>query len=152
MRTTRSSSHPGGGVCTRHPSLLLWPSGMVAFWYGGLLVWCLLVWWPSVTAFCYGLLPPKPYQEAIFNQKATKPEGHQTRRYQTRRSPNQKVTKPEGHQTRRPQQKAITEGHTPWDQAPPRADPQAPPGTRHPPAARHAGIPPAMHAGMAPPL
>ena len=25
------------------------------------------------------------------------------------------------------------------------------PGSRHPPAARHAGLPPAMHAGIAPP-
>ena len=34
-------------------------------------------------------------------------------------------------------------------QAPPRD--QAPPGPDIPPAARHAGIPPAMHAGIAPP-
>ena len=49
-----------GGVSTRHP-LLLWSSGVVAFWCGGLLVWCLPVWWSSVMAFC----PPQ-----------TIPEGH----------------------------------------------------------------------------
>ena len=37
-------------------------------------------------------------------------------------------------------------------QSPPGADPPgADPQTRYPPAARHAGIPPAVHAGIAPP-
>ena len=78
--------------------LLLCPSVM-AFWFGGLLnagsllvwcllVWCLLVWWPSgVVAFCYGLLvervgtppPPENHTRTAFNQKATKPEGHNRR-------------------------------------------------------------------------
>ena len=123
MRTARSSSCPGEGgerVVSTRP--LLWPSGVVAF--------------------CYGLLPPpgRPYQMAAFNQKAPKPEGH----------------------NRRPQQKAITEGQPPGKRHPPRT--KHPPGSRHPhqdqapppvadpprPAARHAGVPPAMHAGTAP--
>ena len=66
-----------GGVSTRHPLSVL------AFWCGGLLLW------PSAPS------PRTPYQKVTFNQKATKPEGH----------------------NRRPQQKAITEGH------PPGADP-----------------------------
>ena len=97
----------------------------------------LLVWWPSVMAFW----PPSPkiITEGRLQRKATKQEGH----------------------NRRPQQKAITEGHTPQGQAPPGSRPpppwdqarplqqtplgpgtpwdQAPPG-REPPAARHAGI------------
>ena len=44
----------------------------------------------------------RPYQKAAFNQKATKPEGHNGR-------PHQKAIT-EGH-NRRPHQKAITEGH-----------------------------------------
>ena len=55
-----------GGVFSWGCGLLLWPSGLVAFWAGafwfggllvwclwscGLLVWCFLVWWPS------GLVP-----------------------------------------------------------------------------------------------
>ena len=57
--------------------LLLWPSGC-----GGLLVWCLLVWWPSVMA----LWPP---------------EDHTRRPPSIRRPPNQKAIT-EGH-NRRPQ-------------------------------------------------
>ena len=85
MRTARSSSHPGG-VSTRHP-LVLWPSGVVTFWCGGLLL-C-----PSGAPLCYGLLvwclltPRRPYQKATFNQKATKPQGHNRR-------PQQKATPP----------------------------------------------------------
>ena len=147
MHTAYSSSHPRG-VSTRHPSLSVmafwyagflvwWPSGVVAFWCGGLLVWCPSGVMPSVMAFC-------------------PPEDH------TRRLPNQKAIT-EGH-NRRPQQKAITEGHTPQNKAPHRSRPpetrppqeqtpwdQAPP-RRRPPAARHDGIPPAMHAGIVPPL
>ena len=142
MRTTCSSSCPGGS-----------PPG-TPFCYG------LLVWWPSVMAFWP---PRRPYQKAAFNQKATKPEGH----------------------NRRPQQKAIAEGHTPqsrhpapWSRHPRNRHPpeqahpeQAPPraGTHHPPhpleqaphppgadppwrpAASYAGIPPAMHARIVPP-
>ena len=55
MRTARSSSHRGGGL---HQATVM------AFWCGGL-----------VMAFC----PPRPYQKATFNQKATKPEGHNRR-------------------------------------------------------------------------
>ena len=115
--------------------LLLWPSGMLAFWYAGLLVCCLLLWPSGVVPSVMAFWPPRrPYQKAAFNQKATKPEGHNSR----------------------PQQKAITEGYPPeagtpcckacwvttcnacWDSTPP--------------AARHALIPPAMHAGIAPPV
>ena len=129
MRTARSSSHPRGGFHQAplpfcYGLLVWWLFGVVAFWCGGL-----LVWWPSgVVAFwchafwCRGLLlwpsaPRRPYQ------KATKPEGHNRRH------------------KRRPQQKAITEGHTPpQNQAPPQEQtPQDqtpwgadPPGTRHP--------------------
>ena len=121
MHKARRSSHPGGGGS---------PPGHC---------YCLLVWWPSavvpsaVVALCYGLHLPPP-QKAI-------PEGCQ----------NQKAIT-EGH-NRRPQQKAITEGHNlpPRDQAPPGSKPLR---TRHPspwrPAARHARIPPAMDAGIAP--
>ena len=66
MRTTRSSSHRGGGWGS--------PPGHC---YG------LLVWWP-----CYGLLPPpRPYQKATFNQKTTKPEGHNRRPHAPRSRP-----------------------------------------------------------------
>ena len=131
MHTACSSSHPGGS-----------PPGTPIF-CGGLLVW----WSSGVVVFCYGLLanPINPYQKAAFN----------------RRPPNH---------NRRPQQKAITEGHTPLGPAtprtryPPRADPLgadplgpvtplgADPQGGEPPAARHAGIPPAMHVGIAPPV
>ena len=89
MCTAHSSSH-WGGVSTRP---LLWPSGVVAFWCGAFwsgAFWCggLLVWWPSVMAFC----SPKAIPEGHLQS-----EGHHTRK----------------HHTRRPQQKAITEGHTP---------------------------------------
>ena len=87
MRTVRSSSHLGGsppgtpsvmvfwcGALWRG-GLLLWPSGMVAFWCafwcGGLLVWCLLLW-------------PSP------------PEDHARRPPSIRRPPNQKAIT-EGH-------------------------------------------------------
>ena len=157
MHTVLNSSHLlGGGGLLSWPfvvvfcyALLLWPSGLVA---------CSLkvAFWLKVV-FCYGLLVrpsgvvPSVMEKATFNQKDTKPEGH----------------------NRRPQQKAITEGHTnppqeqapPWEQAPHRqiplnfplgcgpGNPQGmlgyPPSWR--PAARHAGIPPAMHAGIATP-
>ena len=92
MCTARSSSHPGGGggsppgYCY---GLLVWWPPVMAFWCGGLLVWCLLLWPSGVVAFCYGLpAPQRPYQKASFNQKTTKPEGHNRR-------PQQKATPPE---------------------------------------------------------
>ena len=131
------------------------PPAAVAIWGGVSTKNPLLLGASGVVAFCP---PQRPYQKAAFNQKATKPEGH----------------------NRRPQQKAITEGHTPeqatpqnqappWDQAPPLGPGTplgagTPPRTRHPPwdqappkeenpppTARHARIPPAMHAGIPPP-
>ena len=78
---------PGGGLHQAPPSLCY-----------GLSCGGLLVWWPPPPP-----PPRRPYQKAAFNQKATKPEGH----------------------NRRPQQKAITEGH------PPRGD-TPPPGRRPP--------------------
>ena len=105
--------------------ILLW-SSVMPFCYGGLLieggplVESGLLLWPSgvvpsgVVAFCYGLLverlgtppPRRPYQKAAFNQKTTKPEGH----------------------NRMP--------HPPWEQTPPDQAPpweQTPPEQTHPP-------------------
>ena len=116
MRSTCSSSHPGGGSSPGTPSvmafwcgafwcggLLLWPSG------GGLLWWYLLLWpsgvvpsvmafwcgglllWPSgVVAFCYGLLV------WCLLLWLLPPEDHtrrlpSIRRHHTRRPPNQKA-------------------------------------------------------------
>ena len=85
--------------------------------------------WPSVMAFCHGLLLCPSVMAFWFGglliegghlvwsggQKATTPEGHHTRRHHTRRHhtrrhhtrrpPHQKATTPEGHHTRRPPQK-----------------------------------------------
>ena len=90
----------GGGVGGLHQATVM------AFWCGGL-----------VMAFCP---PPRPYQKATFNQKATKPEGHNRR---------------------------------PLPPPPQGADPPGPGATTPPPrpAVRHAGISPAMHAGIVSP-
>ena len=104
--------------------LLLCPSVM-AFWFGGLLieggllVESGLLLWPSVVA------PRRPYHKATFNQKATKPEGH----------------------NRRPHPRAGPPGV-----GPPRAGTPSSTGTPRRHAARHARIPPTMHTGIAPPL
>ena len=87
------------GVCSRGPGLggcglLLWPSGLVAFWFGGLLIEGSLLVWSSGGGF-----------SNPFNQKATTPEGHTRRPYQKttfnqKASFNQKATKPKGHNRR----------------------------------------------------
>ena len=94
--------------------LLLWPSGKVAFWLKVVFCYGLLLWPSSKAFWCGGLViatwtpPRRPYRKATLNQKttfkqkATKPEG-----YQTRRLPNQKATKPEDHQTRSPPQTQV---------------------------------------------
>ena len=116
----------------------------------------------------------RPYQKATPEghnirppQEQTPPEGHNrrplsTRRLpSTRRPPNQKAI-PEGH-TRRPYQKATPpsalgvdppgadtpRSRHPWEQTPTLGADT--PQEQTPPAARHAGIPPAMHARIAHP-
>ena len=59
MRTVRNSSNLLGGwpsVMVFCYGLLVWLSGLVAFWFGAFWFGDLLVWWPSGVAFCYGLL------------------------------------------------------------------------------------------------
>ena len=125
MRTASSSIHRGGGgwpsVMAFCCGLLLCPSVM-ALWFGGLLieggplVESGLLLWPSGMAFWYvGILvlrvrnptaPRRPYQKAAFNQKTTKPEGHNRRPHPpgTRHPPGA-----DPPQTR----------HPPWEQTPP---------------------------------
>ena len=65
---------PGGVPCLRGCGLLLWPSGLVAFWLkvvfwsGGLVESGLLVWWPSdlVALWFGGLLIWWPYGLVAF--------------------------------------------------------------------------------------
>ena len=119
MHTTCSSSCWGGGG--------LHQATVMAFWCGGLLVWCLLLW-------------PLP------------PEDHTRRLPSIRRPPNQKAITEDHNRRPHPLEQASPKTRHPPDQAPPRPgtpQDQAPPWR---PAARHAGIPPAMHAGIAPPL
>ena len=74
MRIVCSSSRPGGGLHQAPPPLLWWPSGVVAFWCGGL-----LVWWPSVMAFW----PPEDHTRRPPSTEGTKPEGHNRRPHLT---------------------------------------------------------------------
>ena len=125
-------------------ALLLWPSGLVAFWlkeaFWLKVVFCygLLVWPSGVVAFCYGLLVESWNPRVRVRLPSI-------RRHQTRRPPNQKTsnqkatfkqkttkpegTKPEGHQTRRhqtrrsPNQKATKPEDPPGADTPPKEDP-----------------------------
>ena len=105
----------------RRPSGWKW-SSVMAFWCG------LLVWWPSVMVFWLkGLeLPRRPYQKATFNQKATKPEGHNRRPPPDQPPPQDQAPLA---QCRPPR------ADTPLEQTPLGADTppeQTPPRTRHP--------------------
>ena len=130
MRTSRSSIGGGGGllswpfVVVFCYALLLWPSGLVAFWlkeafwlkvvfcYGFLVYPSGMAFWGG--AFCYGLLV-----ERLKPQK-TIPEGClQSENHQARRPPNQKATQLEGH-NRRPHP---PDQAPPWEQTPLEADP-----------------------------
>ena len=138
MRTIHNSSHLLGEGCILPTCPLYWgvsPNRDPPF---------------NQKAITEGHHTRRPYQKAI-------PEGHNRRSLSTRRpyqkaTFNRKATKPEGH-TRRPHQKAITEGpprsRPPWEQTPQTRHPLGA-GTPWRPAARHAGIPTAMHAGIAP--
>ena len=105
-----------GGMAFCH-GLWLWSSGLVAFswkeafWLKMVFCYSLLVWWPSGWKGwnqSEGHQTRRPYQKATFNQKATKPEGHDRR-------PHPRADPP---RSRQPQSR-----HPPGSRHPPRADP-----------------------------
>ena len=153
-----------GGVCSRGVcSRGVWPSVITfwfgAFWSGGLLVWCFLVWWPSglvlsgLVAFWFkvalwfgGLL----VQSGLLKVALRWPSGSKwssdlrwpsgSKWSSDLRWPSGMVfgAITEGHYTRRPYQKAITEDHfqtrrPPHQKALPEGHNRRPLSTRRPP-------------------